>query len=144
MKYKSNLTRKQLNTLPNTTGIPVNCRNAMNQHRARQSQGATYDLDFASATTEFETALKIGLPNYGSGLASFELPRILKAPGNANKLAQTWFLYCSEVLNQHDAKQITKHWKQYTPDQQNDINLQLIDYLHYFENYLHTEFDSVE
>lgn len=136
MKYLK-LTAAQRKALPDTYGIPVADAYTTQQERIRTSQPTTYDLDFGSATTEMNTALSIGLENYGSGIASWKIPQVLKAPGSANKPTQMWHLYVTQVCGaKHTAHNINTAWKHYTRAQQATITKAMNDYLDLCLEYL--------
>lgn len=135
-----NQTKAQRDALPATFGHPVMCDYVERHHAERKAQETVYDLDFDAITYELEIALNIGLENYGSGRASYEICRILKGNNNMNKIASLWQLYCSEVANQHERYAINKHWKAYTEEQRATVTQALTEYAAGCIDYLTTEF----
>lgn len=129
MKYTA-LNAAERKALPETYGIPVYEAHTVRQERNRAKDEPTYDLAFESVTSEMATAFNIGLESYGSGIASWKIPQILKANGNANKPAQMWHLYISQVCGAaHTPARINTAWKRYTPAQQQHITTAVNAYL---------------
>jgi len=140
MNYR-NATSAQLKALPDTYGIPVGDAYTLRVERDRAKQAPAYELDYSSATAELDAALRIGLPNYGSCIASWQIPRIIKANKNANKHAQMWHLYVTQVCGAaYTPAQINAAWRKYTPEQQATINGKLEAYLNGCFEYLVTAF----
>lgn len=98
-------------------------------------KGNNYSLEFPEVTRELETALHIGLENYGSGMASFEECRILRL-NVGDKIAQLWKLYISQVCGDHSDHLINVAWNNYTPEQKHYLETKLGDYLEYRLEYI--------
>ena len=129
MRYTA-LTPAQRKALPDTYGIPVNDAYTLRQEATRAKDEPAYDLDYTSATSELRTALNIGLENYGSGIASWRIPAIIKGTAGNNKPAQMWQLYVSQVCGaKHTTPQVNKAWKGYTKAQQQAITVLINEYL---------------
>lgn len=135
-----NISKSIRDSIPETYGIPVNDAYTLNRQATLWKHGNTYTLDFDSVTEELKTAFDMGLENYGSGMSSFVIPRILKMNNNANRPAQIWHLYISQVCGDYEPHKVNKAWHSYTPEQQAFITAQCNDYLESCLEYLTMEF----
>lgn len=129
MNTYTQLTPAQRLKLPRTYGHPVNAVYVARHEDTMWKHGNTYDLDFDSVTQELTVALDIGLENYGSGRASFEECRILRTNNTANKEAQLWKLYVSQVCGDYSSTQVNNAWGNYTEEQQDYITAKMEQYL---------------
>ena len=116
------------NALPDTYGIPVNDPYTLHTDEVRRTKPPRYGLSYESATEELDYAIQMGLHNYGTGIASSVIPRILKSPGAEGQRA--WELYVWQVCGGgYTRAQIRKAWDGYTPAEKARITEALEEYL---------------